>query len=263
MAVAVRVQDLKKVYASRNGDPVHALDRVNLIAQDGEFVSILGPSGCGKSTLLRIVAGLIPASGGDIFVQEHRVKGPNPNVGMVFQSAVLLHWRTVMENILLPIEIRREKVDQYRERAMDLVRLTGLEGFENRAPYELSGGMQQRVSICRALITNPSLLLLDEPFGALDAFTRDQMNVELLRIWRGESSASSARENKRPTILFITHSITESVFLSDRVAVMSFRPSSIIKTFDIPFARPRDLSVITKPEFGELVLEIRSHITVE
>ncbi len=217
---------------------------------EGEFISLVGPSGCGKSTLLRMLAGLIPPSDGEIRVAGEPVREPRPDVGIVFQQPVLLPWLTVIDNILLPVKISRQKDRTYRERAEQLLALVGLEGFGDRLPWQLSGGMQQRAAICRALILEPRVLLMDEPFGALDALTREEMGFELLRIW-SEVGA---------TVLFITHSISESVLLSDRVFVMSRRPGRIIKQVDVGIARPRGVDSFRDPEFTELAAELRGSI---
>ncbi len=204
MANLIAYREVRKVYNS-GADEVVALDNFSLDVADGEFVTVVGRSGCGKTTLLKLTAGLLGATSGSIYVAGKPVTAPLTNVGIVFQAPVLLPWRKTLDNVLLQIEARKLDVNGYRKRALELLDLTGLKGFEDRYPAELSGGMQQRVSISRALIHNPPLLLMDEPFGALDAITRDEMNLELLRIWS---------ESKK-TVLFITHSIPESVFLGD------------------------------------------------
>jgi NitT/TauT family transport system ATP-binding protein len=206
-----------------------ALNQVDLAIPDGQFVSILGESGCGKTTLLRIAAGLIAPTSGHVLMDGAPVTRPGRDVGFVFQQSVLLEWRTVMENILLPVEIFRLQLKDYRDKALELLRMMGLGGFESHYPIQLSGGMQQRVSIARALILSPSVLLMDEPFGALDAITREQMNLELLRIW----------SHSRTTAVFITHDIAEAVFLSDRVVLLGSRPGHVKKVFDINLTRPR------------------------
>ena len=209
-------------YAARSG-PVEALRDISFGVRRGEFVALVGPSGCGKSTLLRIVAGLRPPTGGDVVVDGRRVARPMAEVGMVFQAPVLLKWRTVLDNVLLPAELAGLDPKRHRDRARELLRLVGLGDFEAKLPRELSGGMQQRASLCRALLLDPPLLLMDEPFGALDAMTRDEMNLELLRVW-GEGTDG---RRDRKTILFVTHSIPEAVFLADRVVVMSPRPGRV------------------------------------
>jgi NitT/TauT family transport system ATP-binding protein len=234
------------------GGPVEALRDISLDVRRGEFVSLVGPSGCGKSTLLRIVAGLRPATSGAISVDGRPVIEPLSNIGMVFQAPVLLKWRTVLDNVLLPAELAGLGTAGYRERAMELLRLVGLGDFVGKRPHELSGGMQQRASICRALLLDPPLLLMDEPFGALDAMTRDDMNIELLRIWGEDKGAGGARK----TILFVTHSIPEAVILSDRVVVMSPRPGSIAAVAAIDLPRPRTVETRASEDFGRLSLAI-------
>ena len=206
----IAIEDVSLVYRAKNS-AVHALDRVSIGAAEGEFVALVGPSGCGKSTLLKLVSGLIPPSGGVIRVNRQPVRGPTASIGIVFQNPLLMAWRSTLRNVLLQIEIRGLPVANYRATAQELIELVGLEGFEDAYPHQLSGGMQQRVGLCRALIHDPDLLLMDEPFGALDALTREQMNAELQRIWM----------DRRKTVLFITHSISEAVYLADRVLVMS------------------------------------------
>jgi NitT/TauT family transport system ATP-binding protein len=229
---------------------VHALDNVSLAAADREFVALLGPSGCGKSTLLKLIAGLIPASSGTIRVNGQPITGPTPSIGIVFQSPLLMAWRTVLQNVLLQIEIRDLRVADYRAAARDLIRLVGLDGFEDAHPHQLSGGMQQRVGLCRALIHDPDLLIMDEPFGALDAMTREQMNAELQRIWI----------ERRKTVLFITHSISEAVYLADRVLVMSPRPGRLVGEIAVDLPRPRTVATTELPAFVELTREVRRHL---
>ena len=234
-------------YRTESG-PVEALRDVAFGVGRGELLALVGPSGCGKSTLLRVVAGLRRPTRGSIEVDGRAVTGPIPSVGMVFQAPVLLKWRTVRDNVLLPAELAGLERARYRERAEHLLRLVGLDGFADRLPRELSGGMQQRAAICRALLLDPPLLLMDEPFGALDAMTRDEMNLELLRVW-GEPAA-------RKTVLFVTHSIPEAVFLADRVVVMSPRPGRVARVVDVPLPRPRTPATRAAPQFGALALEI-------
>ena len=243
----IDARHVSMVYATNAGRDVLALDDISFSVRDGEFVCLVGPSGCGKSTLLKILAGLLPHTQGTITRSNRELAGPGPDVGMVFQSPVLLPWRTVMENALLPIEFRRLKMDEYRARARELLDLVGLRDFKDRYPQELSGGMQQRASIVRALVQDPPILLMDEPFGALDALTREQMNVELLRVW----------QRHRKTVLFVTHSIAESVFLADRVFVMTPRPGRVAEIIDIDLPRPRELSVINTERFGRYASRIR------
>jgi NitT/TauT family transport system ATP-binding protein len=241
------VTGVKKEYETREGDMILALDRVALSLADGEFVSVVGPSGCGKSTLLKIIAGIEPPSEGSILYRGQAVRRPQRGMGVVFQSPVLLPWLTVLQNVLLPIKVLRLPRGPAVERARSLLTLVGLAGFENKYPSELSGGMQQRVGIARSLSHDPSVLLMDEPFGALDALTRERMSLELQKIWMAN----------RKTVFFITHSIMESVFLSDRVLVMSARPGRFIEEFAIPFARPRTFAVTADPEFNAYVARIR------
>jgi NitT/TauT family transport system ATP-binding protein len=235
-------------YRAESG-PVEALRDVGFAVGRGELVALVGPSGCGKSTLLRVVAGLRAPTTGGVAVDGRAVRGPVPAVGMVFQAPVLLKWRSVRDNVLLPAELAGLDRRRYRARAESLLRLVGLEGFADRLPRELSGGMQQRASICRALLLDPPLLLMDEPFGALDAMTRDELNLELLRVW-GEPS------DGRKTVLFVTHSIPEAVFLADRVVVMSPRPGRVARIVDVPLPRPRTPATRAAPEFGALALTI-------
>ena len=206
------------------------------------------PSGCGKSTLLRLLAGLIPASAGRIEIAGEAVAGPRKDIGMVFQSSILLPWRTVLDNVMLPAEILRIPREQARDRAHELLRMVHLEGFDNKYPQELSGGMQQRASIARALLHDPAILLMDEPFGALDAMTREQINLELQRIWQASGK----------TVILVTHSIPEAVFLGDQVLVMTPRPGRLAATIPVALPRPRELDGMATPQFGELTREIRA-----
>jgi NitT/TauT family transport system ATP-binding protein len=232
-------RNLTKVYATADG-PVRALDQVSLAQRQGEFLSILGPSGCGKSTLLMLAAGLLPASNGVVTVRGKRVDAPRTDIGIVFQSPVLLEWRTALGNILLQTEARHLERKSAERRARELLAAVGLTGFEAKYPDELSGGMRQRVSICRALIHHPPQLLMDEPFGALDALTRDQLVLDLQRLWN----------DARMTVLFITHSVAEAIFLSDRIVVMTPRPGRIDRVIDIDLPRPRTLAMRESPEFN-------------
>lgn len=242
--------NVSKVYPTNDG-LVHALQDVNLVVRRKEFVSIVGRSGCGKSTLLKLVAGLAFASAGTARIDGQAVTEPVANLGMVFQTPVLLAWRTVLSNIMLPVEMKRLRDrDRYRETARRLIRMVGLEGYENRFPNELSGGMQQRVSICRALICDPPLLLMDEPFGALDALTRDEMSLELLKLW----------SETRKTILFVTHSVEEAVMLSDRVIVMSPRPGRVSLDLAIDLPRPRTNATRYLGAFAEYARLLRERI---
>ena len=250
-AAMIEIDGVSVTYAAASG-PVEALRGVSLSIAEGEFVAIVGPSGCGKSTLMRIVAGLMPVTSGRVQVAGRAVDGPMSNVGMVFQAAVLLKWRSVLANVLLPAELSGLDVAPHRERALSLLSLVGLADFAAKLPNELSGGMQQRVSLCRALLLDPPILLMDEPFGALDAMTRDEMNLELLRVW-GEVGASAAR---RKTIVFVTHSIPEAVFLADRVVVMSARPGRVAGIHSVPLERPRTAESRALPEAGAMALAI-------
>ncbi|MCC6780064.1 MAG: ABC transporter ATP-binding protein [Hyphomicrobiales bacterium] len=241
----LRVDRLTKVYATRDG-AVPALDQVAFDERRGEFLSILGPSGCGKSTLLMIAAGLVPPSSGGIAVEGRPVHRPRTDVGIVFQSPVLLEWRTALGNVMLQAEARKLERASAERRARELLASVGLAGFEHKYPHELSGGMRQRVSLCRALIHDPDHLLMDEPFGALDALTRDQLVLDLQALWN----------QRRMTVLFITHSVAEAVFLSDRVIVMTPRPGRIDRIIDIDLPRPRTLALRESPRFAEYSREI-------
>jgi NitT/TauT family transport system ATP-binding protein len=241
----LNVDNLCKVYGTRDGE-VRALNSVSFSQQRGEFISHVGPSGCGKSTLLMIAAGLIPSSSGAIRVNGHAVDRPRTDIGIVFQNPVLLDWRTALGNIMLQAEARKMDRKEAEARARQLLATVGLAGFENRYPHELSGGMRQRVSICRALIHNPDHLLMDEPFGALDALTRDQLVLDL----------QALVSERRMTVLFITHSIAEAVFLSDRVIVMTPRPGCIDRIIDIDLPRPRTLAMREAPEFADYSRQI-------
>ena len=234
--------------------PVEALRDIALTVGRGELVALVGPSGCGKSTLLRIIAGLRPATTGRIAVDGRAVTGPIAAVGMVFQAPVLLKWRRIVDNVLLPAELAGRDPGEYRARAADLLRLVGLGDFGEKLPRELSGGMQQRAALCRALLLDPPLLLMDEPFGALDAMTRDELNLELLRVW-GEGS------DQRKTILFVTHSIPEAVFLADRVVVMTPRPGRVASVVSVQLARPRTVGTRASADFGAVTLEIHDILT--
>ena len=246
-AAAIHAKGVRKVYPGERA--LTALDGISLDVAPGEFISILGPSGCGKSTFLRCVAGLEAISDGQLDVDGKPVAGPPDHVGMVFQRDALLEWRNIERNILLPIEFAGKSTANYRAAMAELLALTGLSEFGDRYPRELSGGMRQRAAICRALIDAPSLLLMDEPFGALDALTRDQMNVELQRIWM----------ETRNTVLFVTHGIAEAVFLADRVLVMSARPGKIDAIYDATLPRPRTLDMMSDPRFVEMTQKIRKH----
>ncbi|TFL14785.1 ABC transporter ATP-binding protein [Pusillimonas caeni] len=247
MSTYLDISDFTKVYPSPRGD-VHALESVNLGIEEGQFVSILGPSGCGKSTLLKCVAGLESGTCGQIRFDGQVLDGPPSGLGMVFQRDLLVDWRTVLENVMITAEFLELDEDVARKEALRLLELFGLKGFEHHHPWELSGGMRQRAAICRALVGNPRLLLMDEPFGALDAMTRDELNIELQHIWL----------QSKKTLLFVTHSIQEAVFLSDRVIVMSRNPARVIEDMTIDLPRPRTLSTRGSAQFGEYVIELQA-----
>ena len=246
-APLIGVSDLDKTYVTRGRARVPALAGISLDIDAGEFVTVVGQSGCGKTTLLKILAGVIPRSSGRVSLRGRPVDGPSRDIGIVFQDPVLLPWRTVLHNVLLPAQVLRLDRRGSRERAQALLKLVALDGFEDKYPHELSGGMRQRVAIARALVHDPSLLLMDEPFGALDAMTREFMNLELLRIWRQSGK----------TIIFVTHSIPEAVFLADRVVVMSARPGRVQEIVSVDLPRPRDLDMMASDEFGVYARKIR------
>ncbi len=245
---AIALSGVSKTYRTREGD-VPSLQPVDLLIDRGEVVAVVGPSGCGKSTLLKMVAGLLPPTAGGIQVSGHAVTRPHRDVGIVFQSPLLLPWRSVLGNVMMPVEVKRLPRAPHLERARGLLRMTGLEAFAAKYPWQLSGGMQQRAAICRALVHDPDILLMDEPFGALDALTRETMNLELQRI----------QMDTGKTVLLITHSIPEAVFLSDRVVVMTERPGAIAAVYDVALPRPRSLDVMGSPDFGALARSIRQH----
>jgi len=251
-AELIAVEHLSKIYPTRSG-AVSALEDIDFAIDEGQFVAIVGPSGCGKSTLLKILIGLIAATEGEARLRGTPIRGPRRDIGVVFQSPVLFPWRTVLGNVLLPVDVQGLGREQLHATAMELLALVGLRGFEQRYPWELSGGMQQRVAMVRALIHNPAILLMDEPFGALDAMTREQMNLELQRIWL----------ERRKTVLFITHSIAEAVFLADRVFVMTPRPGRIMDDVTVELPRPRGLDLMTTPEFGAYVKRIRGRFQAQ
>jgi NitT/TauT family transport system ATP-binding protein len=244
---AIAVRHLWKRFGA-GPEPLVALKDLDFSVRDGEFLSIVGPSGCGKSTLLKILAGLLPASEGEALLNATPIAGPRKDIGVVFQSPVLFPWRNVLGNVLLPVDVQGLGRERLKARALELLDLVGLKGFEHRFPWQLSGGMQQRVALVRALIHDPALLLMDEPFGALDALTRETMNVELQRIWM----------ERRKTVVFITHSTSEAVFLGDRVLVMTPRPGRIQDVLEIDLPRPRGLEVMNTEAFGVYVRRIRT-----
>ncbi len=250
MTVAVEVRGVEKVYG---GPPagLHALGPVDLAIEPATFVSLLGPSGCGKSTLLLMLAGLLPPSAGEVAIAGRPVRGPYTDLGIVFQSHALVDWRTVLGNVLLQVELRGLDRRRYRERALDLLASVGLAAFVDRHPYELSGGMQQRAAFCRALVHDPPLVLMDEPLGALDAMTREQLRADLEALWM----------RTRKTVVLVTHSIEEAVRLSDRVVVVSPRPGRIVRDIAVDLPRPRTLEVCETPAFHGLVAEIRRLFT--
>lgn len=243
------VEGIEKTYLGRDG-VLRALRDISFEIGAGEFVTLLGPSGCGKTTLLRILGGLLEPAAGKIYVDGHLLRKPRREVGFVFQSPSLLPWRTVLRNVTLPLEIQKQDGLSAKEKALELLELVGLLGFENAYPHELSVGMQQRVSIARALIHDPSILLLDEPFGSLDAITREQMNLELLRIW----------ETSRKTVLMVTHNIQEAIFLADRVLIMSPRPGHIEAIVPIDLPRPRHPEMVYHESFGGLFQRVHQLI---
>jgi NitT/TauT family transport system ATP-binding protein len=241
----IRVVDATKVYETKSG-PVNALEGFSVDIRDGELICILGPSGCGKTTLLWAMSGLHALTRGRVLLDDQPIAGPRPReIGMIFQDANLLPWRNLRQNIEFPFEIKRETKD--RERIAGLVEVTGLAGFEGAMPRELSGGMQQRASIVRALAQDPAVLLMDEPFGALDAFTRDEMNLLLLNLWSETGK----------TVVFVTHNIGEAIFLADRVVVMTSRPGRLARIYDIDLPRPRTIEMTFEPAFIGLIQEIK------
>jgi NitT/TauT family transport system ATP-binding protein len=249
----LRISNLQKHYRSRDNQDIQALKNINLDINEGEMITVVGPSGCGKTTLLRILSGVLDSSAGEVLIGGKSLNGPSPQLGVVFQAPILLPWRTVLQNVMVPIEIQNRPRKTFEARARGLLAMVGLSGFEDKYPNELSGGMQQRVGICRALVHDPPFLLMDEPFGALDAMTRETMNEELLRIWS---------ESKK-TILLVTHSIPEAVYLADRIVVMTPRPGKIVEIIAVNLPRPRLLAMQNTPEFGRHVGAIRRHFKSE
>jgi NitT/TauT family transport system ATP-binding protein len=247
--VKVGVVDATKHYVTRTG-VIHALEGVSFDVREGELVCVLGPSGCGKTTLLWSMAGLHSLTRGQVLIDGTPVTQPHPQVAMMFQEANLLPWRNLIRNINLPFEIKRLKPSDYRDRINGLLKRVGLAGFEHKFPRELSGGMQQRASIVRSLAVDPSIMLMDEPFGALDAFTRDEMNLLIQQIWMDTGK----------TIIFITHNIAEAIFLADRIVVLSPRPGRLSRIFTIDFERPRSIDLVTQPHFIDLLVEIKKSI---
>jgi len=245
----IKIDSASKVYETQSGY-VHALDNFSSDIQERELVCVVGPSGCGKTTLLWALSGLHPLTSGTVYLDDVPVKGPHPEIGMIFQEANLLPWRNLIKNIEFPFEIKKLNPNDYRDRIQHLLETVGLAGFENKYPRELSGGMQQRASLVRCLSFDPSVMLMDEPFGALDAFTRDEMNLLLLKLWT---------ENQK-TIVFVTHSITEALFLADRILVMSPRPGRLTREFKVDLPRPRHLDMQMTPYFMEATKEIKDII---
>lgn len=247
----LRLAKLEKLYETRDSGTVHALSDIDMVVRRGAFITFVGPSGCGKSTLLKIIAGILKRTSGAVEVAGKDINGPSADLGVVFQAPVLLPWKTVLDNVLVPARIQRLDMAGSRKRAVELLEMVGLAEFGDKYPGELSGGMQQRVGICRALIHKPAFLLMDEPFGALDAMTRETMNLELMRIWREQNT----------TILLVTHSIPEAVFLADQVVVMTPRPGRIAEILDVDLPRPRTLDMFNTPAFGRHVSAIRRHFS--
>jgi NitT/TauT family transport system ATP-binding protein len=243
----ISIEHLSKVYRGADGGAVHALEKIDCTIEQGSFVSVVGPSGCGKSTLLRILAGLLDYEVGRVAMDGQPIRGTRRDVGMVFQSSILLPWRTVLDNVMLPAEVLGLDRQRARKRALELLDMVKLAGFEGKLPSQLSGGMQQRASIARALLHDPKVLLMDEPFGALDALTREQMNLELQRIWQVSGK----------TIVLITHSIPEAIFLGDVVFVMTPRPGSLARIIPVDIPRPRSLDAMGTPPFVAAAHQIR------
>lgn len=246
----ISIENMNKIFESRDGNTVHALKDIDLEVEQGEFISLIGPSGCGKSTLLRLIADLIEPTGGRLTIngQSPRQARLNRQYGFIFQSATLYEWRTVIKNVQLPLEVMNYSRRERDERAREMLKLVELSDFENHYPWQLSGGMQQRVSIARALAFEPNLLLMDEPFGALDEMTRERLNNELLAIWRTIPSM---------TVVFVTHNISEAVYLSSRVVVMSPRPGQIVDIVDIDLPRPRTPETMDSDHYFHLINQVR------
>lgn len=249
----IELRQVSKTFVSRNGEPVLALSGVDVAIERGSFVTLLGPSGCGKSTLLRLIGGLTPRTSGDVRIAGRPITRPSGEIGMVFQAPLLLPWRTVLENATIAADLGRMSAREARERAEHYLELVGLHGFERKYPGELSGGMQQRVGIARALVHDPDVLLMDEPFAALDAMTRDRLQLELQTLWRASGK----------TIVFVTHSIQEAVFLADRIIVLAARPGRVVDDISVDLPRPRTLDMINSQEFGRYARHVRSHFELE
>ncbi len=246
----IEAAKVSKVYRNGSANAVEAVSSVSFCIPQGQFVAILGPSGCGKSTLLMMVGGLEPATTGAISVGGAPMTGPRTSIGIMFQDSTLLPWKSALDNVLFPIRVLKRPLGAYRDAAHGLLERVGLDGFEHKKPHELSGGMRQRVAICRALVYDPDLLLMDEPFSALDAITRDEMNELLVELWQQYTK----------TALFVTHSIREAVFLADRVLVMTRRPATVVEDLAIPFARPRSMAIGESREFNEICGHLRQRI---
>lgn len=251
MTTCLEFSNLSMEYQLQSGMKLRAVSDINIQIKKGEFVTLLGPSGCGKSTLLKIASVVQRPTSGELRLNGRPLTEPTPEIGMVFQKAILLPWRNVIDNVLLPIEMMGKPVSKSRHIAEELLALVGLKGFERSMPNELSGGMQQRVSICRALIYEPAVLLMDEPFAALDAMTREELGMELLRIW----------SEHMKSVLFVTHSIQEGVLLADRVIVLSARPGRVAADITIDLPRPRTFDMVATPEYGRYAAQIRQLIT--
>ena len=249
MKIAIKSVSMR--YATRNRT-VEALDSIDLEVPEGQFLALVGPSGCGKSTLLKLTAGLLTPTSGEIQIGQERVRGPRTDIGFMFQTPVLLPWKSVVGNVQLQAQLRGLNRREYLERSVMLLAQAGLRGYEDRYVFELSGGMQQRVAFCRAILHEPSVLLMDEPFGALDALTREQVGLDLQRMWLAHGGQ---------TVLFVTHSISEAVLLSDRVVVFSPGPGRVLEVFDVPLDRPRTVEMMSSVGFAELTTKIRGLIT--
>ncbi|MBX6318844.1 ABC transporter ATP-binding protein [Pigmentiphaga sp.] len=250
-APVIELQRAGKVFVSSDGAKTTALDGIDLAIGRHEFVALIGPSGCGKSTLLRLVAGLLPVTSGQVSIYRQPVTEPRDEIGIVFQRPTLLPWLSVLDNVAFPVKLKTGRVDAgTRERARELVRMVGLAEFEDRLPEELSGGMQQRVGIARSLLHDPDILLMDEPFSALDALTRDEMSLELLRILRDSPK----------TVVFVTHSIPEALLLADKIVVMQSRPGRVREVIAVPFPRPRSLDTLMDPRFNRMANDIRAQV---
>ncbi len=248
--LAVRIADLAVSFERRHADPVVALDGLDLTVAAGEVVALIGPNGCGKSTLLRVIDGLLRPDRGTVEVSGRAVVGPDPAVGFVFQEPRLLAWRDILDNVAFPLEIAGVGPDERRARAREMLRVVGLEGAATDRPHQLSGGMRQRASIARALTLGPSILLLDEPFSALDALTRERFNIELAKLW----------ERRVTTIILVTHDVREALFVADRVVVLSPRPGRVLATVTSPLGRPRRAADLDDPRLGAAAIQVRRHL---